>query len=372
MHIDSSYRLLLANEVMVRDLLALPELAFLSATMDLDSLIQVPSDMVSNTGTQRRADLVWQARAMDGPHVRAHPHVYVHIEHQSSGDPRMALRMLTYRGLIYEGTLGKAGAQWLPALIPLVLYSGEEPWKVDTEVRDLVVPVGNQLEPFQPKLKYCLVDQKRLVERWTRDKAPGGEPEVRTDQRDGQAQCSEVALAVDSPDLSNNLAWLLFRLEHNQGVEDALELLRQVDRVTAQPRYEEVRKAFGCWVRTVLLRQVATANEDQESLAKAGFKEMIDMLAERSHGWHHKWMREGMEKGIEQGLQKGLEQGLEKGLEQGQEQGQRRMLRAMLVQKFGPVDEAVQNRIEQANRETIEQWALNVLNASHIEDVFRR
>lgn len=370
MHIDSSYRLLLANEVMVRDLLTLPELTPLSATMDLDSLIQVPSDMVSNTGTQRRADLVWQARAVDGPHARAHPHIYVHIEHQSSGDPQMALRMLTYRGLIYEGTLGKADTQRLPALIPLVLYSGEEPWKVDTEVRDLVVAVDNQLEPFQPKLKYCLVDQRRLVDRWTRDNVSANAPQTRSDEvrqregamdhryeahqanaGDGQIQDDGLAQRADSPDLSNNLAWLLFRLEHNNGVEDAVELLRQVDRATSRPRYEEVRKAFGCWVRTVLLRQVVTSKEDQDSLAKAGFKEMIDMLAERSHGWHHKWMREGMERGLEQ--------------------GQRQMLRAMLVQKFGPLGEAVQNRIEHATLKQIGQWALNVLNASRIEDVFR-
>ena len=83
------------------------------------------------------------------------------------------------------------------------------------------------------------------------------------------------------------------------------------------------------------------------------------MLAERSHGWHNKWLREGMEKGIEQGIERGRENAL------------RHMLRAMLVQKFGSIDDSVQNRLEQASLALIEQWTLNILNASQIEDVFR-
>ena len=94
------------------------------------------------------------------------------------------------------------------------------------------------------------------------------------------------------------------------------------------------------------------------------------MLAERSHGWHNKWLREGMEKGLEQGLEKGLERGLKLGIERGRENALRHMLRAMLVQKFGSIDDSVQNRLEQASLALIEQWTLNILNASQIEDVF--
>ena len=291
--------------------------------------------------------------------------------------------MLTYRGLIYEATLqGKPCSKWLPAMIPVVLYSGEEPWRVDTEVRNLIVPVDNQLESFQPKIKYYLIDQRRLVERWVRtrctasrdDKLDDQLDDRRDNQRDNQcethARANDSGQDVDSADLSNNLAYLLFRLEHNDGVDDAVELLRQVDRLTAQPGHEQLRKAFGCWVHTVLLRHVMTSREDQDSFSQASFREMIDMLAERSHGWHNKWLREGMEKGLEQGLEKGLERGLKLGIERGRENALRHMLRAMLVQKFGSIDDSVQNRLEQASLALIEQWTLNILNASQIEDVF--
>lgn len=53
-------------------------------------------------------------------------YVYLLLEFQSSNDTYMAVRILTYIGLLYQDLIksGKTSARKLPAVFPLVLYNG--------------------------------------------------------------------------------------------------------------------------------------------------------------------------------------------------------------------------------------------------------
>ncbi|HSO81992.1 DUF4351 domain-containing protein [Thiocapsa sp.] len=76
--------------------------------------------------------------------------------------------------------------------------------------------------------------------------------------------------------------------------------------------------------------------------------------------------RMAQQKGIEQGI----EQGTERGIEQGIGQGQAKILHVLVQQRFGPVPPEIEARIRSAHPDQLEQWALLILDARCLEDVF--
>ena len=63
--------------------------------------------------------------------------------------------------------------------------------------------------------------------------------------------------------------------------------------------------------------------------------------------------------------------GMEKGMEKGIGQGQARLLRLQLQQRFGLIPPEIAARIEDGRPEQLERWALRILNAASLDDVFR-
>src|SRR5258708_11377748 len=51
--------------------------------------------------------------------------------------------------------------------------------------------------------------------------------------------------------------------------------------------------------------------------------------------------------------EKGIEMGMEKGMAEGEDRGRRAMLRDMLEHRFGPVSQAVAERLQQLSREQL-------------------
>ena len=62
--------------------------------------------------------------------------------------------------------------------------------------------------------------------------------------------------------------------------------------------------------------------------------------------------------------------GLEKGLEQGIGKGQAELVELLLRQRFGALPDWAQARLRQAERAQLEIWALRVLEAGSLEEVF--
>jgi predicted transposase YdaD len=66
----------------------------------------------------------------------------------------------------------------------------------------------------------------------------------------------------------------------------------------------------------------------------------------------------------------GIEQGVGQGIEQGFLQGEAKALRSLLVEKFGIIPEAIEQRLSSLNAAEIEAAIKRVLKADKIEDVF--
>lgn len=60
----------------------------------------------------------------------------------------------------------------------------------------------------------------------------------------------------------------------------------------------------------------------------------------------------------------------QKGIEQGIGQGQANLLYVLVQQRFGPVSPEIEARIRSAHPDQLEQWALLILDARCLEDVF--
>ena len=66
-----------------------------------------------------------------------------------------------------------------------------------------------------------------------------------------------------------------------------------------------------------------------------------------------------------------LEQGMQQGMQQGVQQGEVAVLLRQIKRKYGPtVAAAFQQRVEQADAETLLVWSERILTAESIDDIF--
>ncbi|MDX3895159.1 DUF4351 domain-containing protein [Pusillimonas sp.] len=94
------------------------------------------------------------------------------------------------------------------------------------------------------------------------------------------------------------------------------------------------------------------------------------MLTEHSRSWTHQWKMEGLAEGRKEGHKEGLEEGREEGRQEGLKEGQASILHGLLTRKFGALPDSVQQRLENAAPEDLQAWALTLLDARTLDDVF--
>ena len=316
---DQNYRRLFSSPHMVRALFdgILP--AGLREQVYLETLRPVSSNFTSARQRDRQADCIWQVSRRGGDKF----YLLILLEHQSEVDRIMSIRILGYTALLYEDLVRRGtfkASSPLPAVLPVVLYSGPRRWRAPTQVSDLLEAAPAGLQDYQPQMRYLLLDEGLLVQK-------GNLPD-------------------------QNLAALLFRLEHNQGLEHSREMLQTVLRLTQGSEFTELRKAFFLWVQHVLLPRSlpATINLPPAS----DLSEITAMLTTHTKDWSYYLRQEGLEEGRQEGRQKGAASVLER----------------QLARRFGPLPAGVIDRLRQADTVQIEAWSLNVLDAQTLEEVF--
>ena len=106
----------------------------------------------------RYDDMIWRLR-WRGSRLRVY--VYLLLEFQSQDEHFMALRVLDYEVGLYRQivrALGLKRGDLLPLVLPMVLYRGYPAWRSETEVFDLIQPAPPEIAPYQPHLKFLLLD----------------------------------------------------------------------------------------------------------------------------------------------------------------------------------------------------------------------
>ncbi len=148
-----AYRALFSQPRMVRDLCR----GFLSEEwigwLDLDSLARW-----EEREPPGRLDevLIWRLRWHGGS-----AWVYLLLKPQGREDAAMALQMGLYRELLYQDLLRRDRSARLPAVLPVVLYSGARRWRAPREALELFLPLPPALQRHAPHTRYLLLDAAR-------------------------------------------------------------------------------------------------------------------------------------------------------------------------------------------------------------------
>src|SRR5436309_1148387 len=110
-----------------------PELvAQISRRGDLDGLTPAPTEFVDDALGQRTCDLLYYSR-IDGETV-----YYLLLEHQSSSEHWMAVRVLEYAvGIWRRHRKDHPGDRHLPLVIPMVIYQGPGRWTAPLDLAEL-------------------------------------------------------------------------------------------------------------------------------------------------------------------------------------------------------------------------------------------
>ncbi len=314
---DNAYKSLFSHPKAVEDLMRGFVREDWVERLDYASLEKVSGSYVTDDLRDREDDIIWRIRlgGPDGDWL----YVYLLLEFQRTVDAHMAVRLLTYLGLLYQDLL-KSGVvgQRLPPVFPLVLYNGERPWSAALDIASLIETAPASLAAYQPRFRYFLVDEGRV-------------PEEALEQGD------------------NTIASLL-QIERSASPQDiARAVARLTDKLNG-PEYLSLRRAFTVWIRRLILRRFAPPSELPEP---DDLPEINTMIAERVESWTQQWLKQGRNEGWREGRQ----------------EGQRLSLERLMSRRFGPLDDDVLARIHQATSEQLDRWLDKVLEAGGVEQV---
>ncbi len=288
---DNGYKLLFSYPGMVEDLLRGFVREDWVRELDFKSLEKVGSGYVSEGLRNRESDVVWRLRWGAGEHWI---YVYILLEFQSTVDPFMAVRVMTYVGLLYQDLIRQRliPSGKLPAVLPVVLYNGNAPWRAAQDVAELVEAVPGGLERYRPQLCYCLLDEGRI--------------------------------ALSEPESLRNVAAALFRLERSREPEDIQNVLSAL--LKWLEGQDGLRRAFAIWLLQVHLPAHFPGFEIPQGVYD--LQEVKSMLAERVKEWTQEWKQEGRQEALEE---------------------VRGVLLHELERCFGPLPETTRRRVEELN-----------------------
>ena len=289
---DAAYKLIYSHPHMVAELLRgfLPDGEW--PGFDFATLEPLPASHVGQELQRREGDRMWRLRARAAPDG-GWVYVLVLLEFQSGIDRQMALRVLTYTGLAWEGLLrwreGSGGEEPpgapLPPVIPFVVYNGHPRWTAPQDVSELIVPTAGELARLQPSNRYVLLDMQRAE--------TGSVPE-------------------------DNAVGLQVALEQAMLVEK-LPILRRVEAVLASPGHAELRMAFAAWLRRSYEEDYSVFADSDEALRReldrmenAGEVEAMGSLAaERWKELNRKKEAQIFARAMERGMAQGRAESIE-------------------------------------------------------------
>ena len=156
------------HDKLIKQVLGEPENAasFLAANLpaelvrhlDLDSLTVVQTSFIDAQFAQSEADLLFSVTVANRP-----GYVYLLIEHQSSPDGFMMLRLLSYMVRVWKRFQRETpGCQRLPVVIPMVVFHGSRGWQGPVSFDGLVDVPHQSFLPYTPAFQCKLFDLSPL------------------------------------------------------------------------------------------------------------------------------------------------------------------------------------------------------------------
>jgi predicted transposase YdaD len=316
---DHGYKLLFSQPKVIEELLR----GFLSARwverLDFSTLRKGNGSVVTDDLRERHDDVIWSLSWRDDRGKEHRFWLYLLLELQSTPDRYMAVRLLTYVGLLLQELIRTKKLEpdgLLPPVLPIVLYHGKPRWWPPLDLASLFAPVPREVRRHLPQLSYRLLDAGRLP--------------------------------LDRPGLHDNLVAATLRLETAEAREavSRLEDLRIL--VPA-----DLQRVFDIWLDNRFRRYPFGATIPPGTINL----ESATMLEETFREWEQKMRREGRQEGRREGRQEGQVEGMQK------------MVLQALRQRFGPVPQDVRRRVREISSSTeLTKLHRRVLTASSLQE----
>ena len=210
--------------------------------------------------------------------------IYVLLEHQSTPDPWLRLRLLKYSCRIWERDRARLPKEeQLRPIVPLVWYQGERGWHHAREFSELFAEDVRSW-PGVPRYAHLLIDQSAL-----------GPEEVHGALHGRIAQLAMMAAYRASWPVLRRLVPLLAQLEHVGRIEDLRQIVVYIAVTT---RDADDWRRFATAVR----REVPTIGGELMNQAEEMMEVAMKYLA-------HRTRQEAREEGLQAGLQEGRQEG---------------------------------------------------------------
>jgi len=311
---DTGYKFLFSHSELVQQLMEGFAPDGLAELLDFTTLTRVNGSFVTPAMKSREDDIIWSVQMGE-----ARLYLYILLEFQSSIDAAMPVRMMQYVAALYDHLIRENVVKpqnGLPAVLPIVLYNGDDRWQVTTNIRNLIHSCPTVLLPYQPQLTYYLLDEGAYSDH----------------------QLAEVKNAVSA----------IFSFENAGTIETAkIAIRRMVTAVNQLPDKQRLDRIISIWVKRHL----------QRKLPQSIIPETEHLLEDSSM--------------LERNIERWYEQAHSQGMQQGMQQGQSVLLAQMLAAKFA---NANQNeyiaKLHNASEADLIRYSLQLLSAQTIEEVF--
>lgn len=136
---DKLVKKLLSNATTARDILTLYLPQEVLRITDLNYLDLQRDSFIDDEHRAFAVDLLFRTKIQneDG-------YIWILLEHQSSDDPWLPVRIFKYMALIWEHLRSKAKKAAIPLVYPLVIYNGQYPYFSSLNLKDLIYPKASQ------------------------------------------------------------------------------------------------------------------------------------------------------------------------------------------------------------------------------------
>lgn len=288
--------------------------------LDLGTLKLHPGTWIDPSLAETRSDLLFEVQGQDGCAI----FLYVLFEHKSHPERFVALDLLGYM-LDFWGHFRKVSPerQFLPAVLPLVLYHGRDAWTAPGDLGDLLdlsAAARAHLAPTLPTFAYALRDLSRYTDDQLR------------------------AQALDAFDRLTQLLLL-----HGRD-DDLLERMQGWRKDLAQVASQNGLRAIRVFLSYLGIVQGQRPSEPLRRLLVAALGPVGE---EEYMSWQEQLIAQGRAEG-------------EAG---GEARGQRALFMTLLRQRFGEPSAAVALAVEEASTEALTAWAERFFRASSPEEL---
>lgn len=153
---DKFFKKSLSNPKVAKEFFETHLPSYLKKLIDLETLVLQKESFIDEHFRASSADILYQAKCGDSD-----AYLYLLCEHQSKPDRLMAFRLLNYTVRIIERHLKSHASSPLPIVHPIVMYTGEAPWRAPADIYTLY---GNNEALARETLfkPYQLVDIHRV------------------------------------------------------------------------------------------------------------------------------------------------------------------------------------------------------------------